>query len=58
MTKDKGKNESGGRKGGSSDKDNGNGKPVVKRPGDNLHGNNGSTNSTGPRSPSNGKDQQ
>ena len=54
MANDKDKKGSGGQKGGNDGKRGGNDR-IIKRPGDNIHGNNNNTNSTGPRSPSNGK---
>ncbi len=56
MASDKDKKGSGGQKGDNDGKRGGKDR-VIKRPGDNIHGNNNNnnTNSTGPRSPSNGK---
>lgn len=56
MSDDKGKKDSGGKKEGNGGKERGNDKQIIRRPfGDSVPGNNDNTNSTGPRSPSNGK---
>jgi len=54
MASDKDKKDSEGQKGGNDGKRGGSDR-VIRRPGDNAQGNNKNTNSTGPRSPGNGK---
>jgi hypothetical protein len=54
MASDKDKKGSGDQKERNDGKRSGNDR-IIKRPGDNVHGNNNNTNSTGPRSPNNGK---
>lgn len=55
MADEKGKKDSGDRNGGNGGKERRGDREVIKRPGDNVHGNNNNTSSTGPRSPRNEK---